>query len=101
MVYLGDVIDPKTALAGRNIGVFAAYLYLKSLGPSFIFVGLFELAAVVYEVVVIILISQFVEVAAINGLGLGVFGNSHRFECILGSDVDVPAHEVDEVCALQ
>ena len=61
-----------------------------------------ELAMMVHKFLVIVGIGDALEIAAVDGLGLVMLGDGDGFEALLaGGDVDVAAHEVHEVGALQ
>src|ERR1700693_4161438 len=56
----------------------------------------------VYELFVVIGISDALEIAAIDGFGLVMLGDGYGVEAFFaGGHVNVAAHEIHEVCTLQ
>lgn len=55
-----------------------------------------------YKFLVVVRISDALEIATIDGFGLIVFGNGHGFEAFVASrDINITAHEIHKVRALQ
>ena len=65
------------------------------------FVRFAEFAPALDEFLIVAWVSNLLERAAKHSLRLSTFSGDHRLKRIAGSNVDVSAHEVDEVGSLQ
>ena len=101
MIDLGHVVNAQAAFACRHVGVFAAQLDLQDARIPFVFVAFFQLAAAIDKFAIVIRIGNFLQRAAVDRLRIRMLSGDHRFEHVIRSNVNVPAHEVDEVGPLQ
>ena len=65
------------------------------------FVALFQLAAALDKFAIVVRIGNVLQRAAVDRLRIRMLSGDHRFELVTRSNVNVPAHEVDEVGPLQ
>src|SRR5216683_2854693 len=100
VVDVGDVVDAQTAGAEGRVRVFAARLDVKNI-PRMLGGGA-EFTIMLHKSLEIIGISDAMKVAAVDGFGLVMFGNNDGFKSTFaGGDINVAAHEIHEVGALQ
>ena len=100
VVNVGDVKNAEAAFALCDIGVFSARLNIEN--GARMFVGGGEFAAVRDEFLVVAGIGDALQVAAVDGVGLIMFSDGHGFQPVVsGRHIDVAAHEIHEVGALE
>ncbi len=100
VVDVGDVVDAQAAWSVGRVGVFTASLNIEDVAGVIGDGG--QLAMAGDKFFEIVGIGDALEVAAINGFRLVVLGDGNGFEpALAGGDVNVAAHEIHEVGALE
>ena len=100
VVDIGDVVDAQAAGSIGGVGVFAAGLNIENIAGMIGYGG--KLAMAADKFLEIVGIGDALEVAAVNRFGLIVFGDGDGFEsAFAGGDVNVAAHEIHEIGALE
>src|ERR1700735_662812 len=100
VINVRDVVHPEAAFAERGIEIFAAQLQIQNVAE--VVVGLLQLAAARYVPLKILRVSDALQIAADDRGRLIVFGDDHSVESLRAiGDINVAAHEVQQVRALQ
>ena len=100
-VDVGYVEDAEAALAHGGVEVFAAELEVEDAAAGGWSYAVLEGAACLGYVAVVARVGELLQVAAEDGGGLGALGDGDcREAAVAVGDVDVLAHEVEEVGAL-